>query len=182
MDHGSMSGMDSSSSSGMSMDMGAGACKISMIWNWNTIDACFLSEDWRIRSLGGYVGSLIGIFFMVVVLEVFRRMGRDYDRQIRSAYYRRETAALAAVASSSKSPLPANALVPAPFRPSYNQQIIRSAFYGISFGTAYVLMLLVMSYNGGVFFAIVLGGAVGHFISAVRRASSESSESRRNSN
>lgn len=53
---------------------------------------------------------------MVVVLEIFRRMGRDYDRQIRSSYYRRETAALAAVASSSKSPLPANALIPAPFR------------------------------------------------------------------
>ncbi|GAA5951858.1 hypothetical protein JCM3765_003139 [Sporobolomyces pararoseus] len=169
MDH---SGMDmghstSSASSSMSgMDMSEGSCKISMIWNWNTIDACFISKDWRIHSTGDYVGSLIGIFFMVVALEMLRRFGRDYDRKIRAAYYRRETAALAAVASSSKSDLPASALVPAPFCPSYTQQIIRSAFYGISFGTAYILMLLAMSYNGGVILAIFSGGAVGHFISA----------------
>ncbi|GAA6019607.1 hypothetical protein JCM11491_002821 [Sporobolomyces phaffii] len=167
MDHGSMSGMDMGSSHSMSgMDMSEGSCKISMIWNWNTIDACFISKQWRIRSTGDYVGSLIGIFFIVVALEMVRRFGRDYDRKIRSAYYRRETAALAAVAKSSKSDLPASALVPAPFCPSYAQQMIRSAFYGISFGTAYILMLLAMSYNGGVILAIFAGGAVGHFISA----------------
>jgi copper transporter 1 len=52
---------------------------------------------------------------MVVALEMLRRFGRDYDRRIRSAYYRRETAALAAIAKSSKSTLPPSALVPAPF-------------------------------------------------------------------
>ncbi|GAA5889448.1 hypothetical protein JCM16303_005375, partial [Sporobolomyces ruberrimus] len=106
------------------------------------------------------------IFFIVVTLEVVRRIGRDYDRKIRASYYRRETAALAAVASSSKVTLPESALVPAPFRPSYAQQMIRSCFYGISFGTAYLLMLLAMSYNGGVILSIFAGGAVGHFISA----------------
>lgn len=25
---------------GMDMDMGTGSCKVSMLWNWNTIDAC----------------------------------------------------------------------------------------------------------------------------------------------
>ncbi|GAA6061672.1 hypothetical protein JCM10212_000855 [Sporobolomyces blumeae] len=173
MDHDSMSGMNStmsssssssSSMSGMSMDMGS--CKISMIWNWQTIDACFISSDWHVSSVGAYIGSLIGIFFMVVALEIVRRHGRDYDRKIRAAYYKREAAALAAVASSSKSGLPESALVPAPFRPSWTQQIVRSIFYGVSFGTAYVLMLLVMSYNGGVFFAVIAGGAVGYFISA----------------
>ncbi|GAA5830298.1 hypothetical protein JCM3766R1_002859 [Sporobolomyces carnicolor] len=167
MDHSGMDMGSSMSSSSMSgMDMSEGSCKISMIWNWNTIDACFISKQWRIRSTGDYVGSLIGIFFIVVALEMVRRFGRDYDRKIRSAYYRRETAALAAVASSSKTDLPASALVPAPFCPSYTQQIIRSAFYGISFGTAYILMLLAMSYNGGVILAIFAGGAVGHYISA----------------
>ena len=58
------------------------------------------------------------------------------------------------------------------FSPSYTQQIVRSAFYGISFGTAYILMLLAMSYNGGVILAIFSGGAVGHFISAVSFSSS----------
>ncbi|GAA5932983.1 copper transporter family protein [Sporobolomyces koalae] len=167
MDHSMHGGSSSSSMSGMSgMDMSEGGCKISMIWNWNTIDACFISKQWRVRSVGDYVGSLIGIFFIVVALEMLRRFGRDYDRRIRAAYWRRETAALAAVASSSKTELPASALVPAPFCPSYAQQVVRSVFYGISFGTAYILMLLAMSYNGGVILAIFAGGAVGHFISA----------------
>lgn len=58
--------------------------------------------------------------------------------------------------------------------PSYAQQMIRSCFYGISFGTAYLLMLLAMSYNGGVILSIFAGGAVGHFISAVSYSSSRS--------
>ncbi|GAA5920852.1 hypothetical protein JCM1841_002352, partial [Sporobolomyces salmonicolor] len=60
-----MSGMNMGS--GMSMGSGSGnssttdaACKISMMWNWYTIDACFLSKEWHIRSAGGYAGSIIG--------------------------------------------------------------------------------------------------------------------------
>lgn len=34
---GDMGGMDMG---GMDMDMGTGSCKVSMLWNWNTIDAC----------------------------------------------------------------------------------------------------------------------------------------------
>lgn len=32
-----MGGMDMG---GMDMDMGTGSCKVSMLWNWDTIDAC----------------------------------------------------------------------------------------------------------------------------------------------
>jgi copper transporter 1 len=27
--------------------------QISMLWNWYTVDSCFLSEQWHVRSLGG---------------------------------------------------------------------------------------------------------------------------------
>jgi hypothetical protein len=72
-----------------------------MIWNWNTIDgessssldeipndpetkeklilysasslvtACFISKDWRIRSTGDYVGSLIGVSNSLVALALY---------------------------------------------------------------------------------------------------------------
>ncbi|KAJ5920896.1 hypothetical protein N7466_009222 [Penicillium verhagenii] len=55
------------------------SCKISMLWNWYTIDACFLSNTWHIRSKGAFAGSCIGIILLVMVLEALRRAGREYE-------------------------------------------------------------------------------------------------------
>ncbi|BGP37810.1 copper transporter complex subunit Ctr4 [Rhodotorula kratochvilovae] len=155
MDH---SGMD------MGMDMGGGSsgasCQISMLWNWTVMDACFLSKSWHIRSVGDYVGTLIGVFFLVVALEGVRRLGREYDRSIRAAYYRREALALAALAKNQGKEV-AQA---APFRPSHKEHAVRSVFYFVQFTVAYLLMLLAMYYNGGMLFAIFSGAGVGHFI------------------
>ncbi|KAJ9234057.1 hypothetical protein DTO166G5_5334 [Paecilomyces variotii] len=65
----------------MSMDMG-GDCKVSMLWNWDTIDACFLSKSWHITSHGMFGGSCIGVICLVLVLELLRRIGREYDAYI----------------------------------------------------------------------------------------------------
>lgn len=65
----SMSGMEG-------MDM---SCRISMLWNWFTIDACFLSSTWHIRSRGAFAGSCIGVICLVLSLEFLRRVGREYD-------------------------------------------------------------------------------------------------------
>ncbi|GAA6004938.1 uncharacterized protein JCM10292_002568 [Rhodotorula paludigena] len=160
MDHSShgmdMGGMDMGGGS----DSGMPACKISMLWNWTTIDACFLSEQWHVRSVGDFVGSLIGIFFCVVALEAVRRLGREYDRRVRAAYYRRESVALAALAKNTGAEIAAAA----PFRPSHKEQAIRSIFHFVQFGTAYILMLLGMYFNGAVLLCIFTGGAVGYFI------------------
>ncbi|KAJ5095708.1 hypothetical protein NUU61_005064 [Penicillium alfredii] len=73
--HTGMSGMDMGG-----MDMGGGSsCQISMLWNWNTIDACFLSTSWHIRSRGMFAGSCIGVICLVLCLEFLRRVSREYD-------------------------------------------------------------------------------------------------------
>ncbi|KAJ5208499.1 hypothetical protein N7449_002878 [Penicillium cf. viridicatum] len=60
------------------MDMG-GSCKISMLWNWYTVDACFLAESWHVTSRGMFAGSCIGVICLVLSLELLRRLGREYD-------------------------------------------------------------------------------------------------------
>lgn len=51
-----------------------------MLWNWYTVDSCFISSTWHITSKGKFAGSCIGVICLVVVLEALRRMQREYDR------------------------------------------------------------------------------------------------------
>ncbi|KAJ0419256.1 Ctr copper transporter family-domain-containing protein [Aspergillus carlsbadensis] len=102
-----MGGMD------MGGDDGGAACVISMLWNWNTIDSCFLSSQWHIRSRGMFAGSCIGVILLVIALEFLRRVAREYDSflvrdaqrksqyQSRSQFHEPNLAASAAESSSS---------------------------------------------------------------------------------
>ncbi|SCV72649.1 BQ2448_4186 [Microbotryum intermedium] len=149
--------MSHGSSSGSTI---AASCQMSMLWNWYTVDVCFLSEQAHIRSVGAFVGAIVGVFLIVVALEALRRLSRDYDRQIKCSFQ----ASLALVNSDSNikdeiSTLPL-------FRPTFSQHFVRSIFYGIQFGTAYILMLLGMTYNGYILFAIFFGGFVGYLLCA----------------
>jgi copper transporter 1 len=53
-----------------------------MLWNWNTVDSCFLSSSWHVRSNGMFAGSVIGVFLLCMAIEGVRRLGREYDRKI----------------------------------------------------------------------------------------------------
>ena len=45
-----------------------------MIWNWNTIDTCFIDESWHVKSNGMFAGSCIGVFFLAILLNAFRQL------------------------------------------------------------------------------------------------------------
>ena len=49
-----------------------------MLWNWYTVDACFLSTSWRINNDGAFAATCIGVVLLVVALEVLRPF-RDVD-------------------------------------------------------------------------------------------------------
>ncbi|KAM0751600.1 Ctr-domain-containing protein [Meredithblackwellia eburnea MCA 4105] len=150
--------MTSSTSSNMtssSSDMSSmGDCKISMLWNWYTVDTCFISTQWHNRTLAAYAGSVVGIFFVAFTLELLRRFTRDYDRAIKKAYYARQEKSACA-----------------PFRPTNGQQGFRALCYGVMFGLSYLLMLVGMYYNGGMLIAIVTGAATGYFFAGRDTAS-----------
>ncbi|WFD42036.1 copper transporter complex subunit Ctr4 [Malassezia psittaci] len=51
-------------------------------------------------------------------------------------------------------------------RPTLIQQMVRSILYAVQFTSAYLIMLVVMSFNAYVFISVVLGAMIGHFVAS----------------
>ncbi|MCJ1393001.1 Copper Transporter integral membrane protein that functions in high affinity copper transport [Xylographa bjoerkii] len=82
----------SSNGIGMDMDMGSSdriTCKISMPFNWSTLDACFVSSTQRITSAGISAGSCI-VLCLVLTLGLLRRMHWKYNRSITQTLIKRQ--------------------------------------------------------------------------------------------
>ncbi|RYO82791.1 hypothetical protein DL764_009555 [Monosporascus ibericus] len=160
-------------SMGGSMDGGmGGGCQISMLWNWNTIDSCFISSTWRIRSAGMFAGSCIGVILLTMSLELLRRLVKEYDRYL----IRKHTIGTAIAASpnnsrgSSEEGNASTATVLTPcatplgFRPNVFEQAVRALLHMVQFAVAYFIMLLAMYYNGYIIICIFIGAYLGAFI------------------
>lgn len=69
------------------MSMGGGStgkatCKISMLWNWYTIDTCFIAQSWKNDTKGKFAGSCIGCFALVVAAQWLNRISRQFDVEL----------------------------------------------------------------------------------------------------
>lgn len=79
----SMGGMGTSNTSNStSSTTSANTCKISMLWNWYTIDTCFIARSWRCDTKGKFAGSCIGCFALVVVAQWLNRLSRQFDVEL----------------------------------------------------------------------------------------------------
>ncbi|KAK6335634.1 Copper Transporter integral membrane protein that functions in high affinity copper transport [Orbilia brochopaga] len=181
-----MTGMAEAAKTSMaSMSGMMGGCKISMLWNWYTVDACFIARSWRVSSEGIFALSCIGVILLVIALELVRRMQREYDRHIIRHASRGQVAIVAdaeAIAGANKladdgsvrSPVKVSAgtfnaapsrlarfLRPFSFRPSVLQQMVRGLLYMVQFAGAYFVMLLAMYYNGYIIICILIGAFLG---------------------
>ncbi|KAL7620882.1 Copper Transporter integral membrane protein that functions in high affinity copper transport [Parahypoxylon ruwenzoriense] len=143
----------------------------SMLWNWETIDACFLSKSWQIKSRGGFAGLCIGVILLVVLLELLRRVSKMYDKYLIHQHQKRIAHVVSAANSSSEtangSLITKNhrySVSAVPFRPSFWQQAIRALLHTLQFALAYWIMLLAMYYNGYIIICIIIGAFIGSFI------------------
>lgn len=75
-----------------------------MLWNWYTIDACFLSPSWHITSHGAFAATCIGVVLLVVALEALRRVGKEYDEHIQRDFAARVALIANAGGASRSSP------------------------------------------------------------------------------
>ncbi|QDS76057.1 hypothetical protein FKW77_005641 [Venturia effusa] len=161
------------------MDMGGDDCKISMLWNWYTVDACFVSHTWRISTTAMFAGSCIGVILLVLLLEFLRRAAKEYDAHILRAYQHKISAASSSTSSPGSSAdeeggRKKEVIITKSFmkgrrstnvfRPSIFQQMVRAAFHTLVFAAGYFLMLLAMYYNGYIIISIFIGAYMGFFI------------------
>lgn len=123
-----------------------------MLWNWYTVDSCFIASSWHVRSSGAFAGTCIGVILLVIALEFIRRTQREYDayivRQWKSSSTTLQPDRSESESSISKQPL-ATLVIPLQrragvFQPSILQQAIRSLLYMAQFGVGYFVMLLAM--------------------------------------
>lgn len=150
-----------------------------MLWNWYTIDACFLSSSWHIKNNGMFAATCIGVILLVMAVEFFRRLGKEYDaflmrqfqRQSSRRYAAAAVAASAAAASSSTDDSRRSLDAPplllpqvVTFRATVLQQGIRAVLHAVTFGGAYIVMLLAMYFNGYVIICIFIGAGLGKFV------------------
>ncbi|KAL2195319.1 Ctr copper transporter family-domain-containing protein [Corynascus similis CBS 632.67] len=150
--------------------MGSGnGCKISMLWNWNTIDSCFIASSWKITSKGVFAGSCIGVLLLVIVLEMLRRSVKEYDRYLINKHFQSLAAARGPPSPKSMSDDGSRvpkcpAVVNQGYRPTVFEQAIRALLHMLQFAVAYFVMLLAMYYNGYIIICIFLGAYIGSFI------------------
>lgn len=187
--HAAPTGMAMGSSGGHSMSGmgGMGGCKISMLWNWHTIDACFISKGWHIKTAGHFAGTCVGLFGWILLLELFKRVSREFDRYIARDWVCAQRARLERAQdhdtkSSQAEDEPRFALrssqsIFAPFRflaghrtspdtfcPTWWQQLIRAGMYTIEYGNAYLLMLMAMYYNGYIHITMWISALISFFL------------------
>ena len=131
-----------------------------MLWNWYTIDSCFISSTWHVRSSGAFAGSCIGVVLLVMSLEFLRRGQREFDRYLA----RRQSVPMVSRAEPQDmsngnghhhAKLDSTSTVRSVGSHEYGatrlkiwEQAARSLLYMLQFGVGYFVMLLAMYYNG----------------------------------
>lgn len=147
-----------------------------MLWNWYTVDSCFLSRSWHNTSKGMFAGSCIGVILLVMVLEFLRRAGKEYDRYIIAKHTKKLESAASSRMSTSDTDSNTKALTAgsnldpagcAPtmrFRPTIVQQLTRALLHMLQFAVAYFVMLLAMYYNGYIIICIFIGAFLGYAV------------------
>jgi copper transporter 1 len=112
--------------------------------------------------------SCIGAALLVVCLEFLRRVSHEYDALVLRQFQRQlyaQQAALASAASNCCDGLTSTfGVQKATFRATALQQLVRSILHGITLSVAYIIMLLIMTFNGFVFISVILGAILGKFL------------------
>ncbi|XP_018580204.1 high affinity copper uptake protein 1 isoform X2 [Anoplophora glabripennis] len=152
-DMGSGSRVDHNHGDTGDMDMSHG---MSMAFHFS-ISETVLFEGWKFATVGGLIGSMIGIFFMAAIYEGLKYF-REYLfwRTYNALQYR-------AVSIPDKGTPPEDNQVVQPTMLS-KIHFLQTFLHMIQMILSYFLMLIFMTYNVWLCIAVVAGAAVGYFL------------------
>ncbi|KAK0109732.1 Copper Transporter integral membrane protein that functions in high affinity copper transport [Cadophora gregata] len=150
-------------STGMGMG-GSSGCKLSMLLNWHTIDACFLSSVFHIRSSFTFFLACLGALLLVISLEFLRRIQRQFDQYLRKrneslqkkAYvlpeeFEEKLLDKATDVEQTKQKISVVVL----------EQLLRGLIHVAQFSVSYCIMLIFMYNNGYIIISILIGALAG---------------------
>lgn len=128
-----------------------------MLWNWYTIDACFISEGWHVTTHGGFAASCLGATALTIFLEFLRRLKKEYDTWLVRKHIKAAPTAKTAADDGATTLVGAaggshnnndnnmkNSIAAGHFRPTRAEQAIRALLYTLQFVVAYLVMLYVL--------------------------------------
>jgi copper transporter 1 len=153
------------------MDM----CTTHMLWNTQTIDTCIVFPSWHIHSNAQFVLSFAAIVCLGVFYEYLRLFQRNVDGCIRERVNKGKRALSPSPSSGRSTPERAEEdlalLNGRRARQAANRttlpvhyRALRAVLYGASMSLSAFLMLVFMTYNGYLIFAVVAGAAIGHYL------------------
>lgn len=114
------------------------------------IKVTLLFDSWKTDSWFSYLLSLLACFLFSAFYQYLE------DRRIRFKAI--------AVSNPPQQPPTVNAPLLTPKRRASSAKFATALLFGINSAIGYLLMLAIMSFNGGVFLAIVLGLTVGYVL------------------
>lgn len=109
-----------------------------------------------------FAASCIGVAFLVVSMELLRRLGKEYDAIILRQFQRHISSRSTDLNNTPNACQTEPSFVT--FRATPLQQLIRSAIHAATFGVAYIVMLLAMYFNGYIIISIIIGSFIGKFL------------------
>ncbi|RZC43215.1 high affinity copper uptake protein 1 [Asbolus verrucosus] len=169
MHHGMQHGDMGSGTTGMPDDMGGmGDMMMSMSMSFHTgYQETVLFDQWKFSTVGGLIGSMIGIFFMAALYE-----GLKYYREFlfwktyNALQYRAVTIPEKGVVSEDNQivHMVGEVIHKQPPTMLSLMHFYQTALHMIQMVLSYFLMLIFMTYNVWLCLAVVVGAGVGYFL------------------
>jgi copper transporter 1 len=144
-------------------------CSMKMTFGWG-VDVCILFDSWHATSGLQYFFAVVMIAVTCIARELLVGYRANVARSGRRRFTAKSTSAngntellLGGVATSEAS----SVVVTKRAQRTTGERVCESALYALSVLLAYLIMLVVMSYNGGVFITVLMGSFAGHFIATM---------------
>mmetsp|Transcript_15063 Transcript_15063/g.32719 ORF Transcript_15063/g.32719 Transcript_15063/m.32719 type:complete len:205 (-) Transcript_15063:32-646(-) len=115
-----------------------------------SLDVIILWKEWHVKSWGPYLGSCIGIIFCCL----FHELVVSYREKYVSDWQKKRRKDSRAYSSSSS-------FLDKILDPTH---LIVTLMYAFSVTWGYLIMLVVMTYNVGLFVSVIVGLTLGHFL------------------